>query len=535
MTQSAPVVTGEISMSQTPGNATAPAVGATAPGAEAAPGGPSSTAGGRRHHAPERGLERTPLSPLQQGKFGRMFDLAPLPVSVEMASKIADLMREQVVDAGGGWQGAPPSLDNDSIPSGYTYFGQFVDHDVTFDPASSLDRQQDPDALHNFRTPRLDLDSVYGAGPQDQPYLYEDDDERFVIQMTGNGEEDLPRNVRGRALTGDPRNDENVMVSQLHLQILKAHNRLVGELKAGAHTTARWSQRPEDAFREAQRLLRWHYQYVVATDFLWLTCGGIVQVLLDSRENDTAGLPTWEGRLRLSPPAGGRLLYQPRGTVPFMPVEFAVGAYRFGHSQPRPGYKLNDANGAQLFVEDPQGANDTRHLGGNRPLLPNWTIQWHRFLELGGSELQASRLINTKITEPLFFLGPRPADASDLASRQRQLPWRNLRRGDIVGLPSGEAVARHLGLQPTALPELRDLGIPDTPLWYYTLAEAQAQQGGRRLGEVGARIVTEVLLGVLQRDRFSFLRSEPGWKPFLGKDHSTARYGLADLVRYAQG
>src|SRR2546427_448502 len=65
--------------------------------------------------------------------------------------------------------------ENSGISAGYTYLGQFIDHDLTFDPASSLERQNDPDGLVDFRTPRFDLDCIYGRGPDDQPYLYRRD------------------------------------------------------------------------------------------------------------------------------------------------------------------------------------------------------------------------------------------------------------------------------------------------------------------------------------------------------------------------
>jgi hypothetical protein len=79
------------------------------------------------------------------------------------------------------------------IPSAYTYFGQFVDHDLTFDPVSSLQRQNDPDALVDFRSPRFDLDSVYGSGPDDEPFLYQQPERlRLVIdQKNTKGEPDL--------------------------------------------------------------------------------------------------------------------------------------------------------------------------------------------------------------------------------------------------------------------------------------------------------------------------------------------------------
>ncbi|MGH9263334.1 MAG: peroxidase family protein, partial [Acidimicrobiales bacterium] len=128
-----------------------------------------------------------------------------------------------------------PAGDNPDIPSGYTYLGQFVDHDITFDPVSSLDRLHDPDALTTYRTPRFDLDSVYGRGQADSPYLYDaEDPASMLIGRNTSGEHepvDLPRNQQGRALIGDPRNDVHFIVSQLHLAFLRFHNSVVDHLR----------------------------------------------------------------------------------------------------------------------------------------------------------------------------------------------------------------------------------------------------------------------------------------------------------------
>src|SRR3954447_18385835 len=114
---------------------------------------------------------------------------------------------------------AKPSADNPRIPAGYTYFGQFVDHDITFDPLSELSKFNDPDALTSFRTPRFDLDSLYGAGPSGSPFLYEfkQADRRGVRLLEGRNSgdtferRDLQRNAQGRAIIPDPRNDENII------------------------------------------------------------------------------------------------------------------------------------------------------------------------------------------------------------------------------------------------------------------------------------------------------------------------------------
>src|SRR5262249_53274304 len=135
-----------------------------------------------------------------------------------------------------------PDPSHPIIAAGYTYLGQFIDHDLTFDPVSSLQRENDPNALVDFRTPRFDLDCVYGRGPDDQPYLYQHDGVRMPLgrPLPGNNDDpntrDVPRNSPDagpkRALIGDPRNDENVIVSQLQGVFLRFHNRVAEVLHA---------------------------------------------------------------------------------------------------------------------------------------------------------------------------------------------------------------------------------------------------------------------------------------------------------------
>src|SRR5262249_55431914 len=188
-----------------------------------------------QHHGVMRGLDSTSGSPMFEGRFGRIFrslhaakffpeDLEALGEEMTAVPE-DDVTPETQVDA----------EESSVISAGFTYLGQFIDHDITFDPMSSLQKQNDPNQLVDFRTPRFDLDSVYGRGPSDQPYLYEDDGRHFKLGRRLTGAEsfdpnvrDLPRHKsetsRARALIGDPRNDENVIVAQLHATFLRFHN-----------------------------------------------------------------------------------------------------------------------------------------------------------------------------------------------------------------------------------------------------------------------------------------------------------------------
>jgi hypothetical protein len=146
-----------------------------------------------------------PRSQFYQGPFGRLFrNLSPwTPPGATEADQIDAI--HQIGEA--SFEGTfDRALDNEDIPAGYTYLGQFVDHDITFDPTSSLQRRNDPEQLHNFRTPRFDLDNIYGRGPDDQPYLYSQAERgklliganRAIIADDGTvqkkAEPDLPRN-----------------------------------------------------------------------------------------------------------------------------------------------------------------------------------------------------------------------------------------------------------------------------------------------------------------------------------------------------
>jgi len=410
---------------------------------------------------------------------------------------------------------------NLSVPAGFTYLGQFIDHDITLDPTPVVDKQRDPCALVNFRTPRLDLDSVYGLGPTVQPFLYdwresEPPGTRLLVGHNAvDATDDLPRNQQGRALIGDARNDENVIVAQLHLLFIHFHNAVVDHL-------VRQGTPDGQLFETAQRIVRWHYQWIVVHDFLPRVVGPEMA--------DRVLAPAGDG----TAPTTGREFFRWR-REPFIPVEFSGAAYRFGHSMVRSDYGLKRL--------PPTGAGQPAiplfpHLSGFTWLPKAHVIDWERFFKLDRRAPQASSTIDTAIATPLFHL----------PEGDPKLPRRNLLRGLKLGLPSGQEVAsamrqsalteEELRLDGTVERHVRRVLLRSTPLWYYILCEAETGGGerpgpaGRHLGAVGGRIVAEVLVGLLEGDPSSYLGEEPSWRP--GELGTSGDFTMATLVSFAQ-
>jgi hypothetical protein len=399
-----------------------------------------------------------------------------------------------------------PGADNGRIPAGYVYLGQFIDHDVTFDPTSQLQRRNDVDGLLNFRTPRFDLDSVYGSGPDDEPFQYDQglhDGFAFLLEDRGPGP-DMPRNRNNRALIGDPRNDENGIVSQLHVAFLRLHNRLMDE-EAGS------GGGPREIFGRAQRLAQWHFQWVVVHDFLRRTVGDDLHDKLVVSTSEPDGLKRESVRLR----------HYRHKAHPYLPVEFSVAAYRFGHSQVRDEYNINNTFRRRLFSTT---GDDFR---GFQALRPGWHASWPFFFDLDDTPPQASRAIDTGLSASLRELQGGTGDNADLALR-------NLQRGAALGLPSGQSVASAIGATPLADADLAPAGPGNAPLWFYILREADLVAEGAHLGPVGGRIVGETLLGLLRADPQSYLSLAATWEPTLPTRHSDARqFDMADLLRVA--
>ncbi|WP_082554645.1 peroxidase family protein [Caulobacter sp. Root1455] len=492
------------------------------------------------------------------GRFGRMFPDLPVavygadtqttfPGSLEALIALAGSMLK--ADPGAPITEAEPEDENPEITAGYTYFGQFIDHDLTFDTASSLDRVNDPRAVQDFRTSRFDLDSLYGKGPSDQPYLYRAAD-GFCSLHQGEDKAptglpprfDLARNADGRAMTGDPRNDENKLVSQFHALFTDFHNILIGLTPQGT----------PDRFLKVQQQVRFHYQWLVVNDFL--------KTILDRN--------VWATYFSQGLPALRFYRKEPE-TYPFIPVEFAVAAYRFGHSMIRPSYSLNnpvltdiDAKHPRIpvFSGDPEPRNN---LNGFGPLPDFWGIDWSFFFAgvaatsaLDGQIVpQPSYRIDSLLVGQLAELPEMQGQTPDW---RRSLAARNLVRGRALGLPSGQRVALAIGETPLSDDALwRDPGNLDAataakrlavydqfhgfkmnaPLWYYVLREAEITQkdggslGGHRLGVVGSTIVAETFAALLLNDQFSYLSVFPAFQPDLeGED--PASFTIASLINF---
>jgi len=437
------------------------------------------------------------LSTTEGGKYGRMFPGLPSPQTDETI--LLTLGRSgSVMDAASRPGDTGASTDNPRVPAGWTFFGQFIAHDITADRSLLLHHARLND-LRNFRTPRLDLESLYSAGPTGSPYLYDlDDADKFLLGINDQGEmEDLPRNRQGRALLGDPRDDVHLIISQLHLAFLKFHNAIVDYLRAKGVPGS-------DVFSHAQRLVRWHYQWIVVHEFLPLTVG--------------------EDLMRDLLSTGLKFYTYP--DEPYIPIEFADAAYRYGHSQVRSIYTLNGGGAkVQVFPD----------CAGTRPVPHDRAVDWAYFFQVDDMRPpQASKRIDTLLAHSLMDL-PTSVVGNTEIPEQHSLAYRDLVRGEALDLPSGEAIARAMGVEPLSQDEvgLRSMGWKsETPLWYYILKESEVRQKGERLGDVGGRIVAEVLLGLIDGDPNSYRNAESEWRPELPSSQ-VGQFTMADLLYLA--
>jgi hypothetical protein len=474
---------------------------------------------------------------------------------------------------------ATPSPDSDGTPAGFTYLGQFVDHDLTMDAtATAFGTDVNVEDLVQGRSPALDLDSLYGRGPQDgndQRFYQADkaklrvgttvgiafqndpfaaqDMEGFDLPRVGQGS---TKGARRMADIPDHRNDENLIVAQMHAAFIRFHNRVVDQLSAAGTPSAA-------LFEKARKKVVRHYQWMLRHDFL-------PRVVDPSIVDDVFT----NGRKFFEVPWGenapGDRHVKP-GDAPTMPIEFSVAAYRLGHSMVRGAYNWNKffkvdtqppASLALLFqftgtsgILSPDGNLDDPESGSLERLPSNWIADFRRLVDfteagradLAGPGVNLTKRIDTLLVDPLKQLpegsfGDRGAAPGSI---RRNLAFRNLTRANMVNLASGQQMAQFLEVKPLSAEEIIGNGLDgavltglddglrqrlttNTPLWFYILREAEQNNG--KLGPVGGRIVAEVFHRAIEGSRVSILR-RPSWRPDLGPDENTFR--LVDLVLFA--
>jgi Animal haem peroxidase len=424
-------------------------------------------------------------APVYGGRYRRLFaGLPALDVDEEALHALG--RRGGPCDVGTKVQDMPAP----SVAAVWPFFGQFVAHDVTAD-RSPLGHRADPEQVRNFRTPKANLEGVYGSGPVGSPYLFVKDDPAKLLLAPGG--RDVPRNQEGIALVGDPRNDVHLFMNQLQVAFISLHNRLVDRLREDGVAE-------DELFEEARRATTWHYQHVILREFLPTVIGAeLTADLLD----------------------GGARLYHP-GTDPYIPFEFADAAYRYGHGQIRQRYQVNSGFGPVPLFPD---------LMGFGPVPAGRAVDWSLYVDIPGlPAAERAKKIDGRLPESLIAL-PTQISGERQGTDYSSLANRDLQRGQAVGLPSGETVARALGVAPLSIEQLglAQYGWRDeTPLWLYILKESDALQAGERLGPVGGRIVGEVLVGIIDADPES-LRSVDGWRPTLPA-REPGRFGLADIL-----
>lgn len=470
-------------------------------------------------------------------KFGYMSSAATrtatkLPFNVAtqaLLGQLGNLMGDVGRDPNLG-SNNPADAGVSSIPAGFTYFGQFVDHDVTFDVSSSIDVATDANTINNMRSPALDLDSVYGSGPGLDPFLYvfpSVGPSTAIKFQTGTNTNtgpggpsstgapggmvaqsrwDVPRILgTNTAVIGDPRNDENLIIVQFQHAMLRFHNAVVDLLLAAAFAG--------DIFAEAKRIVTHHYQWAVVNDFLKRICGAAAV---------TSAMAS---------------VVAPVGSAFRMPVEFAVAAYRFGHSMIRDRYWVNfnftNATLGQVFE-----FNRNPRL----PVFSNWVVDFNAFFDTG-----VPVPVHNKARRIDSFIANGLESLPGFSGLMAILATRNLRRALALGLPSGQGMANSFGIPPMTAAQLT-AGLPatevavlnssggllksKTPLWYYVLREAAVLGGGNQLGPVGGRIVAETFVRMLKRDASSYLNVPGGFTPIL-PSVTAGDFTVADLVAFA--
>ncbi|TPG43536.1 hypothetical protein EAH79_07225 [Sphingomonas koreensis] len=482
-------------------------------------------------------------------KFDYMFPdvahsrLCLLPSSTDTVAALKAL--GQAIGTPGDTLAAP---GDSAIPAIFTYFGQFIDHDITArtdrddialtflgqaEPIAPLDPDIVVAKLHNGRRPQLDLDNVFGDAPafagsgptaaQSESQQLFESDYRLKVYASGS-RRDVPRDQDCVAIIPDMRNDENINISQLQCAFLNFYNRI----RAGQPNPASDAQK----HIRARTLTRWAYQYVVVHDYLKTVCDPAVV------EDTLANGPRYFGAT-----AGHADAY--------MPLEFSTAAFRFGHSMIRPSYNLNATTqnvGLDKILGPGKQSTKSFYFDAGQHQIKQAVVIDFEFYARGGAHLQFARKIDSQIAHGLDTLPLAGRDDPVLSNLAKS----NLLRGYNLSVPTAQGICDAMGLYPLTTAELIGGEVPAiadvlsstyldrrTPLWYYILREAAVQQDGQRLGELGSRLVCETIIGMLKGDPNSYLnnRHDPDVKSD-GIDVKPGAGGkiqtLVDMLNFAQ-
>ncbi|MCK5207359.1 MAG: hypothetical protein KAQ79_05045 [Cyclobacteriaceae bacterium] len=419
-------------------------------------------------------LQKTVFHLDERKTYRKLFpELKSLEISDDQLKELTELMIDY------NWQ----CEDSRYFSNGLAIFGQLLAHDMTFEVTSKFRGYNQVETFFNDRTIRLDLDCLYGQWNQD--FLY-DASARDKLLL---GEEhdhdgitwsDLQRNTQGKAIIPDARNDENIIVSQLHILFILFHNKMIDKVKEHCSNY--------DAFQEARKQVIWHYQWLILHEYLYKITDWVI--FRDILKN------------------GPKYFVCPD----FLPLEFTGAIFRTGHSQTRETNRINKDTEKNLF-----------ELGAFSKMEDY--VDWHFLFDFGDDCVEYARLIDTKIGK-IFHDIPFIKSGKKY---ERSLPYRNLKRSVTYGLASGEDIARRMCIEPLDIEETSHLH--GTPLWYYVLKEAELLgHGGEHLGPLGSRIMLESFLSILNHDKHSFLVLHPKWKPEIGRKEG--EFDFVDLVNF---
>jgi hypothetical protein len=463
--------------------------------------------------------------------------------------------------------GTPTALDtfgknpfNPTNTQGTTFFGQLIDHDITFDQTSILGAPANPLLSRNVQSAALDLDTVFGKGPTVSPALYVSAKGSVGPKMkvgSGGVYEYYPytTNPDGtpKLIMADPgRNNAVMQLEGLVLAYILAYNRVLEDLPhldLQHLPAARQFKKPATALEHhqvAREVITWHYHWLIVNEFLPQIVG---QSLVDNVLQN--------GNRYYNPPTGNA----------FMPIEFGSAAFRYGHSQVDPSYLTNFSSGTGAsnnpdkapfwgLTFDPSTPTpqfnqdntfDRPDMLGGFPAKRRY-IGWQTYFDFGDGHVMHNRKIKPALSSTLLTL-PVPAIAPGTEKAPISLAQRNLLRQLTWAMPSGQTLAKEIGATPLSKADLDLIGsvyapfATETPLWYYVLAEAKVAANGTTLGPVGGLIVAETLIGLLRSNPNSYLNKQPDFKPFLGSDlkiqnrttsiAGSRDYGTANLLYYA--